>query len=165
MYVIYRVGRWHAAARTGSLRRGDPVQPFLDNRVVVEALGLNQQWRHSEEVVYELIRRFAPGLQRIELEGKPWRFAASDQKPARRWPWRSRRAVPAKPAKKAAGGWNWRTTPGPTLSALLGDYVMARADALRPLVRPDELKSLFFGTEVPQPALAWNLYTVRQCPR
>ncbi|WP_405141772.1 asparagine synthase-related protein [Sphaerisporangium sp. NBC_01403] len=161
MYVTYRVGRWHASARAGSLRRGDPVQPFLDNRVVIEALSLDQQWRHSEEVVYELIRRFAPGLHKIELEGSPWRFAADEQKSGWSWPWSSSGTAPStKPAKKAGGGWNWRTSPGPVLSGLLGDYVLERADALAALVRPEELKALFSAPSVSQPALAWNLYTV-----
>lgn len=161
MYVIYRVGRWHASARAGSLRRGDPVQPFLDDRVVLEALSLNQRWRHSEEVVYELIRRFAPGLEKIELQGGPWRFLAAQRRSPRRWPWSWwRRPLPAQTAQRKGGGWNWRTSPGPVLSALLGEYVLERADALSGLVRPDELKEFFSAEVVPQPALAWNLYTV-----
>lgn len=165
MYITYRVGRWHAAARAGSLRRGDPVQPFLDNRVVVEALSLDQRWRHSEEVVYELIRRFAPGLEKIELEGSPWRFAADGGKPSGTWswPWSRTPAPPkavAKPVKKTNASWNWRTSPGPVLSGLLRDYVLERADALSALVRPDELKAVFAAPSVTQPALAWNLYTV-----
>lgn len=163
MYVTYRVGRWHAAARAGSLRRGDPVQPFLDNRVVVEALGLDQRWRHSEEVVYELIRRFAPALRKFELEGTPWRFSADQAKRRRTWPWSARTSAPAsapKPVKKSGGGWTWRTSPGPVLSALLGDYVVERADALSALIHPQELKALFAAPSVSQPALAWNLYTV-----
>ncbi|MBN6057756.1 hypothetical protein JYK22_37885 [Nonomuraea sp. RK-328] len=160
LYVTYRVGRWHAAARVGSLRRGDPVQPFLDNRVVVEALSLDQRWRHSEEVVHELISRLAPGLQEIDLEGKPWRFQGGG-KTQRRW-WRRKPPVTpsAPPAVKRGSNWNWRTNPGPHLSALLGEFVLERADALAPLVRGDELKALFSEPVVKQPALAWNLYTV-----
>ncbi len=161
LYVTYRVGRWHAAARVGSLRRGDPVQPFLDNRVVVEALSLDQRWRHSEEVVYELISRLAPGLQKIELEGKPWRFQAGQvDKPRRWWQRKPPEATPASPAPKGGNNWNWRTSPGPRLSALLAEFVLERADALAPLVRADELKSFFSEPVVKQPALAWNLYTV-----
>lgn len=161
LYVTYRVGRWHAAARTGSLRRGDPVQPFLDNRVVIEALSLDQQWRHSEEVVYELISRLAPGLQEIELEGKPWRFQAGEAKARRRW-WQRKPPVRTStpPAPKRGNNWNWRTSPGPQLSALLGEFVLERADALACLVRGDELKAFFSEPVVKQPALAWNLYTV-----
>ncbi|MFB9961469.1 hypothetical protein ACFFOP_02640 [Sinosporangium siamense] len=161
LYVTYRVGRWHAAARAGSLRRGDPFQPFLDNRVVVEALSLDQRWRHSEEVVYELIRRFAPGLHKIEVEGKPWRFLAN-QPPPRRWPW-SRPAIPSQkptPTKKPGNNWNWRTSPGPNLSTILRDFVLERTDALSPIVRAEELKAVFEAPSVSQPALAWNLYTV-----
>jgi hypothetical protein len=160
MYVTYRVGRWHAAARAGSLRRGDPVQPFLDNRVVVEALSLSQQWRHSEEVVYELIRRFAPGLEKIELEGTPWRFMAGAKKPRWNWPWSSHKPSAGMPTKKSAAAWNWRTSPGPVLSELLSSYILERADTLADLVRPDELKAFFAAPVVSQAALAWNLYTV-----
>ncbi|MFC4010717.1 asparagine synthase-related protein [Nonomuraea purpurea] len=159
LYVTYRVGRWHAAARVGSLRRGDPIQPFLDNRVVVEALSLDQRWRHSEEVVYELIGRLAPGLQKIEVEGKPWRFRAEAPPPGRWWR-RPPAASPTQVAQKRGGAWNWRTSPGPRLSALLGEFVLERADALAGLVRGDELRVMFAETIVKQPALAWNLYTV-----
>ncbi|WP_433512699.1 asparagine synthase-related protein [Nonomuraea sp. CA-143628] len=160
LYVTYRVGRWHAAARVGSLRRGDPIQPFLDNRVVVEALSLDQRWRHSEEVVYELIRRLAPGLREIELEGKPWRFqAGGEAKVQRRW-WQREMGSSVPPAPKRGNSWNWRTSPGPHLSALLGEFVLDRADALTALVRGDALKSFFSEPVVKQPALAWNLYTV-----
>ncbi|MEU0572119.1 asparagine synthase-related protein [Nonomuraea sp. NPDC005983] len=161
LYVTYRVGRWHAAARVGSLRRGDPIQPFLDNRVVLEALSLDQRWRHSEEVVYQLISRLAPGLQKIELDGEPWRFQAGEAESQRSW-WRRKPSTrtPAPPAQKRGGSWNWRTSPGPHLSALLGEFVLERADALASLVRGDELKAFFFDPVVKQPALAWNLYTV-----
>ncbi|NUW38089.1 hypothetical protein HTZ77_42825 [Nonomuraea sp. SMC257] len=161
LYVTYRVGRWHAAARVGSLRRGDPIQPFLDNRVVVEALSLDQRWRHSEEVVHELISRMAPGLQEIDLEGKPWRFLAGEAKRQRGW-WRRKppAGAPAAPVPKRGGTWNWRTAPGPHMSALLGAFVLERADALAPLVRGDELRAFFSEPVVRQPALAWNLYTV-----
>ncbi len=161
LYVTYRVGRWHAAARVGSLRRGDPVQPFLDNRVVIEALSLDQRWRHSEEVVHELTSRLAPGLQEVELEGKPWRFRTGQAKAQRRW-WQRKPPVrtSAPPAPKRGNPWNWRTSPGPRLSALLGEFVLERADALTALVRGDALKAFFSEPVVKQPALAWNLYTV-----
>ncbi|WP_308249671.1 asparagine synthase-related protein [Sphaerisporangium fuscum] len=161
MYVTYRVGRWHAGARVGSLLRGNPIQPFLDNLVVAEALTLDQRWRYSEEVVHNLIQEFAPELRAVPLEGAPWRFTA-DRPPS---VWSRLRPTPAKPASAPAkgnkgGGWNWRTTPGPVLSALLGEYVMERADALAHLVHPDQVKLLFDGPSATQPALAWNLYTV-----
>ncbi|MFI0424455.1 asparagine synthase-related protein [Spongiactinospora sp. 9N601] len=160
MYVTYRVGRWHAGARVGSLRRGNPIQPFLDNRVVSEALFLDQQWRYSEEVVHGLVRQFAPALHAIPLEGAPWRFAA-DRSPSiwSRLRPAAKAASTATPSKKQSG-WNWRTSPGPVLSQILGEYVIGRADALAGVVRPDELKRLFDGPSVTQPALAWNLYTV-----
>ncbi|GGL10697.1 hypothetical protein Sme01_15930 [Sphaerisporangium melleum] len=161
LYVTYRVGRWHAGARVGSLLRGNPIQPFLDNRVVSEALALDQKWRYSEEVVHDLIHRFAPALRDIPLEGSPWRFAAD--RPPSFWSRlrAGREAAPAVTAKKkGGGGWNWRTSPGPVLSALLSEYVMARADVLAGIIRPDELKPLFDGPVITQPALAWNLYTV-----
>ncbi|MFE0153532.1 asparagine synthase-related protein [Nonomuraea sp. NPDC059007] len=158
MYVTYRVGRWHAGARVGSLRRGNPIQPFLDNRVVSESIALDQQWRYSEEVVHGLIRRFAPSLHTIPLEGAPWRFAAD--RPASLWA-RLRAEKPAAAAKpKKAGGWNWRTSPGPELSSILGEFVVDRLDALANLVQPDEVKLLFGGRSIAQPALAWNLFTV-----
>ncbi|MEV5411981.1 asparagine synthase-related protein [Thermopolyspora sp. NPDC052614] len=167
MYVVYRVGRWHASARAGSLRRGDAVQPFLDNRFVARALTLDQRWRHSEQVVYELIRHFAPGLEKIQLEGTPWRFSMTEQKPRGIWPWSNKGNDKGKAPKtgspspkKAGAAWNWRTSPGPVLSALLRDYVLERADLLSRLVRPEQLKAVFAAPSVAQPALAWNLYTV-----
>ncbi|GIH72199.1 asparagine synthase-related protein [Sphaerimonospora thailandensis] len=164
IYVTYRVGRWHAAARAGSLRRGDAVQPFLDNRVVGAALALDPLWRRSEEVVHELIGIFAPRLRGIPLEGAEWRFRA-ERTPSR---WESllarrRSSTPKKPAapKPKGGGssWNWRTSPGERLTAVLRDGVLGNG-VLWDLVRKDAVEEMFAAPVVKQPALAWNLYTV-----
>ncbi|WP_285708620.1 asparagine synthase-related protein [Microtetraspora sp. NBRC 16547] len=159
MYVTYRVGRWHAAARAGSLRRGDAVQPFLDNRVVAAALALDPMWRRSEEVVHELIGMFAPQLRRIPIEGAEWRFMA-ERTPSRWESLLARRQPPAPAAqKKGAGGWNWRTSPGEQLTAVLREGVLD-GDVLWDIVRKDAVEDLFAAPAVKQPALAWNLYTV-----
>ncbi|WP_308250153.1 asparagine synthase-related protein [Sphaerisporangium fuscum] len=162
LYVTYRVGRWHAAARAGSLRRGDAVQPFLDNRVVAAALALDPMWRRSEEVVFELIGMFAPQLRRIPLEGSEWRFR-SERTPSR-WERLLSRREPAKPAaaapkKPKKGAWNWRTSPGERLTAVLREGVLGN-DVLWDIVRKDAVEEMFAGPVVKQPALAWNLYTV-----
>ncbi|WP_084963154.1 asparagine synthase-related protein [Thermoactinospora rubra] len=160
IYIWYKVGRWQASARAGSLRRGDPVRPFLDNRVVRAALGLDQGWRLSEEVIYRLILRFAPKLRDVPIEGKPWRFTQGLRK---RWPhWLTGQHVPPPPMPTVAtgGGWSWRTSPGPELSAILREQVLGSLDALEPIVNPDEVRALFAGPVVAKPALAWHLYTV-----
>lgn len=155
LYIWYKVGRWQASARAGSLRRGDPVRPFLDNRVVRAALSLDQGWRLSEEVIYTLILRLAPKLRDVPIEGKPWRFAA--QRTPSRW----RRRLPEHlPTARTAGGWSWRTSPGPALTDLLREQVLGSLDALAPIVNPDEVRALFAGPVVAKPALAWHLYTV-----
>ncbi|MBG0812793.1 asparagine synthase-related protein [Planomonospora sp. ID82291] len=154
MYVWYKIGRWQASARAGSLRRGDPVRPFLDNRVVRAALALDQSWRLSEEVIHELIVTFAPRLRNVPIEGKPWRFTA-DRK---YYPWQRRPGFLTAP--KTAGGWSWRTSPGEALSAVLRDHVLAHLDLLSPIVRPDEVRRLFAGPVVKKPGTAWHLYTV-----
>ncbi|GAA3584168.1 hypothetical protein GCM10022419_077480 [Nonomuraea rosea] len=159
MYVWYKVGRWQASARAGSLRRGDPVRPFLDNRVVRVALGLDQAWRLSEEVIYTLILRLAPELRDVPIEGKPWRFAES-LPPRRRLPWRARPPAGHLTAPRTGGGWSWRTSPGPTLTDVLREQVLGSLDALAPIVRPDEVRALFDGPVAAKPALAWHLYTV-----
>ncbi len=158
MYVTYRVGRWHAAARAGSLRRGDAVQPFLDNRVVAAALALDPMWRRSEEVVHELIGMFAPQLRRIPIEGAEWRFR-TERAPS--W-WESllaRRRPPAPAPKKGVAGWNWRTSPGERLTAVLREGVLG-GDVLWDVVQKDAVEEMFAAPTVKQPALAWNLYTV-----
>ncbi|WP_236003496.1 asparagine synthase-related protein [Nonomuraea antri] len=156
IYIWYKVGRWQASARAGALRRGDPVRPFLDNRVARAALSLDQGWRLSEEVIYSLILRFAPQLRDVPIEGKPWRFAEGLKK---RWPWSH---VPAGhlPTVKTGGGWSWRTSPGPALTDVLREQVLGSLDALTPIVNPDEVRALFADPVVKKPALAWHLYTV-----
>lgn len=154
-YVSFKVGRWHAAARTGSLRRGDQITPFHDNHVVRLAMSMDPLWRRSEEVVYELIRMFAPRLLRIPVDGKQWRFLAD--RPSRPW-----RRTPPEPLVRppSKGGWNWRTSPGPELSGVLGEFVLKHADVLAPIVEVDQLRLLFKEPVVTKPQLAWHLYTV-----
>ncbi|MFI6816565.1 asparagine synthase-related protein [Nonomuraea sp. NPDC050328] len=156
IYIWYKVGRWQASARAGSLRRGDPVRPFLDNRVARAALGLDQGWRLSEEVIYRLILRFAPALRDVPIEGKPWRFAGDLRK---RWPW-EHVPPPSMPTVSTGGGWSWRTSPGPALSAILREQVIGHLDVLEPIVNPDEVRALFAGPVVTKPGQAWHLYTV-----
>ncbi|MEV0595358.1 asparagine synthase-related protein [Nonomuraea cavernae] len=160
IYIWYKVGRWQASARAGSLRRGDPVRPFLDNRVVRAALSLDQGWRLSEEVIYSLILRFAPELRDVPIEGKPWRFAEGME--ARRSRWFERTHVPPAhmPTPRTGGGWSWRTSPGPALTDVLREQVLGGLDALTPIVNPDEVRALFADPVVKKPALAWHLYTV-----
>ncbi|WP_327090602.1 asparagine synthase-related protein [Nonomuraea sp. NBC_01738] len=153
LYIWYKVGRWQASARAGSLRRGDPVRPFLDNRVVRAALALDQGWRLSEEVIYTLITRFAPELRDVPIEGKPWRFAEN----LGRW---QRRPPAHMTTIKTGGGWSWRTSPGPGLTDVLRQQVLGSLDALAPIVNPDEVRALFADPVVKKPATAWHLYTV-----
>ncbi|MBG0830444.1 hypothetical protein HS041_22035 [Planomonospora sp. ID67723] len=154
MYVWYKVGRWQASARAGALRRGDPVRPFLDNRVVRAALGLDQAWRLSEEVIYELIAAFAPPLRNVPIEGRPWRFIAGREYR----PWQRRPEFLTAP--KTGGGWSWRTSPGEELSAVLREHVLGHLDLLTPVVKPDEVRRLFADPVVKKPGTAWHLYTV-----
>ncbi|MFF5208256.1 asparagine synthase-related protein [Streptosporangium sp. NPDC000396] len=154
MYVSYRIGRWQGASRAGSLRRGDPIWPFLDNRVVRAALGLDQTWRLSEEVIHELIVTLAPSLRTIPIEGKPWRFTEG----RRYYPWQRRPQFLTAP--KTGGGWNWRTSPGEALTTVLRDHVLGHLDLLTPIVNPDEVRRLFAEPVLKKPTHAWHLYTV-----
>jgi len=155
MYISYKVGRWQAGARAGSLRRGDQIWPFFDNRVVRAALGLDQTWRLSEEVIYELLGILAPSLRNIPVEGKPWRFTAGK----RYYPWQRRPQALTVP-KTGGGGWNWRTNPGTELTGLMRDHVLDHLDLLSPIVKPDEVRKLFADPVLKKPTQAWHLYTV-----
>ncbi|MEU0518959.1 asparagine synthase-related protein [Streptosporangium sp. NPDC006007] len=154
MYVSYRIGRWQAGARAGSLRRGDPIWPFLDNRVVRAALGLDQTWRLSEEVIHRLTAGLAPSLRNVPIEGKPWRFTVG----RRYYPWQRRPGFLTAP--KTGGGWSWRTGPDETLTAVLRDHVLGHLDLLAPIVAPDEVRRLFADPVLKRPAQGWHLYTV-----
>lgn len=133
LYVRYRTGRWHAAARAGALRRGTQVQPYLDATVARLALATDPAWRWSERPVHDLIAHFSPALARIPLQGKPWRFAK------RRW-WH-RKPAPDAPV------WNWRLDAADLL------YATVRNSApLTRIVNMDRLSDA-------GPTTLWHLYT------
>ncbi|MFD9940126.1 asparagine synthase-related protein [Nonomuraea sp. NPDC059023] len=153
LYVRFRVGRWHAAARAAMLRRGTPVQPFLDNRVVSAALGMDPGLRRSERLVHRLVRTFAPALADVPLEGRPWRFRTESV--LARWRHKAARHITAPKPKP----WNWRTEPGRELAAELRETIVSCA-RLGEIVRLDKVPALFDGGRLVKPALVWHLYTV-----
>lgn len=152
LYVRFRVGRWHAAARAAMLRRGTPVQPFLDNRVVAAVLGLDPGARRSERLVYKLIRTFAPALADVPLEGRQWRFRSEGR--FARWHRRAK-LLAAKPAKP----WNWRTEPGVEIAKELESTILG-STGLGEIVQLDRVPALFDGGRLTKPALVWHLFTV-----
>ncbi|MFI6293030.1 asparagine synthase-related protein [Nonomuraea sp. NPDC050790] len=153
LYVRFRVGRWHAAARAAMLRQGTPVQPFLDNRVVRAALGMDPGVRRSERLVHRLIRTFAPPLAELPLEGRPWRFRTEGR--FARWRNKAARHISAPRPKP----WNWRTEPGQELAEELRETIVA-CSRLGEIVRLDKVPALFDGGRLVKPALVWHLYTV-----
>ncbi|MEV4896942.1 asparagine synthase-related protein, partial [Nonomuraea sp. NPDC055795] len=153
LYVRFRVGRWHAAARAAMLRQGTPVQPFLDNRVVRAALGMDPGVRRSERLVHRLVRTFAPALAEVPLEGRPWRFRTEGR--LARWRHKAARHITAPKPKP----WNWRTEPGRELAEELRETIVSCA-RLGEIVRLDKVPALFDGGRLVKPALVWHLYTV-----
>jgi hypothetical protein len=153
LYVRFRVSRWHAAARAAMLRRGTPVQPFLDNRVVAAALALDPAFRRSERLVHRLVKRFAPAAARVPLEGGPWRFRT--ESPWGRLRRKARKTMAAAPAKP----WNWRAEPGVENAKELEETIVTSA-ALGRIVNLDRVPALFDGGRLVKPGAAWHLYTV-----
>ncbi|WP_157250483.1 asparagine synthase-related protein [Nonomuraea typhae] len=153
LYVRFRVGRWHAAARAAMLRQGTPVQPFLDNRVVAAALSLDPGVRRSERLVHRLIKTFAPPLAGVPLEGGDWRFRTEGV--LARWRRRAERRLSGKAAKP----FNWRAEPGPELAEELARTITS-CDRLGEIVRMEKVPALFDGGRLVKPAFVWQLYTV-----
>ncbi|MFI6318090.1 asparagine synthase-related protein [Nonomuraea sp. NPDC050556] len=134
LYVRYRTGRWHAAARTGALRRGTQVQPYLDAAVARIALATDPEWRWSERPVHDLIAHFSPRLARIPLQGKPWRFTKHR--------WWHRKPTPDAPV------WNWRHDAADHLYG-----TVRNSEPLARIVHMDRLPDA-------SPTTLWHLYTV-----
>ncbi|WP_433432807.1 asparagine synthase-related protein [Nonomuraea sp. CA-141351] len=151
LYLRFRVGRWHAASRAAMLRRGTPVQPFLDNRVIAAALELDPLLRRSERLVHKLIKTFAPSLAAVPLEGGQWRFKAEGRFARLRARAQGLTAKQVKP-------WNWRAEPGEEIATELKHTIMACA-RLGDLVRLDKVPELFERGRLTKPPLVWHLYT------
>ncbi len=183
IYLMYRVGRWHAASRASLLRVSNPVPPFLDNRVVQTALSIDPLWRRSEDVIYKVIDVFAPQLRDIAVEGRPWRFEveSSDHdfvnRVRRRLRVRGHRATGGGngPHDRSGGRvdrdgndskpWNWRLNPSEELARLLRAGITApreapASDGLARIVDDDGLAGLFAAFPERRMDVAWNLYTV-----
>ncbi|WP_431904833.1 asparagine synthase-related protein [Nonomuraea sp. bgisy101] len=153
LYLRFRVGRWHAASRAAMLRRGTPVQPFLDNRVIAAALALDPGFRRSERLVHKLIKTFAPGLAAVPLEGGQWRFR-SERRLARLWS-----SAQRLPSRRQDKPWNWRAEPGEEIAGELERAIMSSPD-LGEIVRLDKVPALFDGGKLTKAPLVWHLYTV-----
>jgi hypothetical protein len=152
LYLRFRVGRWHAASRAAMLRRGTPVQPFLDNRVIAAALELDPEYRHSERLVHKLIKMFAPALAGVPLEGGQWRFKSEGR-------FARLRSRAQRPAAKQVKPWNWRVEPGEEIVKELERTILSSA-GLGEIVRLDKVPALFDGGRLTKAPLVWHLYTV-----
>lgn len=152
LYLRFRVGRWHAASRAAMLRRGTPVQPFLDNRVIAAALELDPEYRHSERLVHKLIKMFAPALAGVPLEGGQWRFKSEGR-------FALLRSRAQRPAAKQVKPWNWRVEPGEEIVKELERTILSSA-GLGEIVRLDKVPALFDGGRLTKAPLVWHLYTV-----
>jgi hypothetical protein len=123
LYLFYRTGRWIVGSHTATLMNSPYYHPFLDNRVVREALTLPAEWRHSEEVVFRLIETLAPRLADIPPEGSRWRFDRGiPRRPGELRSWYLRRPVLP---RGGSSGFNWRTSFDENYLALLREQLMS----------------------------------------
>jgi len=161
LYLEYRTGRWLVGSRTAVLVRSSYYHPFLDNRVVREALRLAPEWRASEEVVYRLIATLAPGLRDIPPEGRRWRFES--ERPSR---WLDRRAWRARAELRSEGrtaSFNWRKQHDIDFVRLLSQEILGSdgpAQEVFQVADRSAVEKLLAKAPMSHPNQGWNVYTL-----
>lgn len=158
LYLRYRTGRWLTASHTMTLATSAYYHPFLDNRVIREALALPARWRHDEQLVYGLIELLAPQLGGIPPEGKRWRFEASGPRSLLdRRSWRRRAAlVPS----GGTSGFNWRKSYDDAFLAILRDQVMEGPAELFDIVHEPKAREYFAQVPTSWINQGWHIFTL-----
>ena len=158
LHMFYKTGRWLAGSHTATLMNWPYYHPFLDQRVVREALALPAEWRYTEEPVHLLLERMAPQLSHIPFDGKRWRFERT--RPRRPWQWRAWQGRAPMPETGGTAGFNWRRRYGQELAAAMRDQILGSPPELWDIV--DRTKIVRILDEVPprKASQAWHLITL-----
>jgi hypothetical protein len=158
LYLFYRTGRWMVGAHTATQMNSPYYHPFLDNRVVREALSLPAEWRHGEEVFFRLIETLAPQLANIPPEGKRWRFdRRRPRRPRELHAWYRRR--PMVP-QGGSSGFNWRKSFDEDFLDLLREQLVSAPRELFDVVDEARAKQLFSQVPGGWVHQVWHIYTL-----
>ncbi|GAA2089002.1 asparagine synthase-related protein [Actinomadura alba] len=158
LHMFYRTGRWLAGSHTATLMNWCYYHPFLDARVVREALALPAEWRYSEEPVYLLLERLAPQLGHIPFDGKRWRFDRSRP----RLPWKRREWEGRAPMLPAGGtsGFNWRRKYGPELATVMREQILSSPAELWDIADRKKIEPLLDQIPPKKASQSWHLLTL-----
>ncbi|MFG2244210.1 hypothetical protein [Spirillospora sp. NPDC048823] len=155
LHMFYKTGRWLAGSHTATLMNWAYYHPFLDNRVVREALALPVQWRLSEEPVALVMEAFAPRLRDVPFDGRRWRFERT--RSLRHWRGRRRRASPP---STGAAGFNWRKSYGPELAGVFREHILDGPSELFSILDRGAVERRLAEVPPRRPGQSWNLLTL-----
>ncbi|SFO22401.1 Asparagine synthase [Actinomadura madurae] len=157
LHMFYKTGRWLAGSHTATLMNWAYYHPFLDNRVVREALALPVEWRLSEEPVALVLGMLAPRLRDVPLAGKRWRFEEQGPRSLRERPgWRRR----ATPPSTAAAGFNWRKSYGPELADVFREHILDGPPELFSILDRGAVERRLAEVPPRRPGQSWHLLSL-----
>ncbi|RAY13888.1 hypothetical protein DPM19_16420 [Actinomadura craniellae] len=158
LHMFYRTGRWLAGSHTAVLMKWAYHHPFLDARVVREALALPVEWRLTEEPVHLLIRRLAPQLADVPFDARRWRFESDG--PRSRWERAAWRARAPLPATGVTFGFNWRRKYGAEFAAAAREHILDGPSQLWEIVDRSAVEPMLHEVPPRRPSQAWNLLSL-----
>lgn len=163
-YMHYSFGRWSASARAGDTTGFYLYQPFFDSRLAEMAQEVHYDYKVSEQLIYNMLKRIAPELIDIPFSNQRWNFESDGPKPGEEDLWKRR--TPITGTSNIKSSFNWRYTCLSDMKDVFYDQIFnsQSTEALFQIVKKEAVKQLFDSSERPDKRLEidlflWNLYS------
>jgi hypothetical protein len=154
-YLEFEIGRRDPPNLFGYLLAQPTYQPFMQQEIVRKIGDLAVRYRRDDHIHYELIKRFAPGIENIPLERKRWGFEwLAPRSESERAAWEAREPLPVTP--RTYGAWPFYGAVGADYAAPIAEQLFAFDDDhnVWSFLSRDVLRDLFFSERIFDPQIS-----------